>query len=150
MNLTEQEKVYLINELDEYFEVVEMTSDAELVSEQIVDLLNEVLSDDDLEDQEHEARAAIGHFIWENQVCYGKTVYSEEKMLNGLHYRFNEGDVVDVSEIFRILKRVEEADLETVETATREEKQQSDDLSLKMLREMDREKARESLKQFRV
>ena len=124
MILTEQEKCFLIDELDDYFEKAEVHSETPLISEKIVEILEAVLSDDTIEDQEFETRKRIGNFIWDNQICYGVDCYSlcEELNLQGKRYSYHKDDVINAGEVMRVLKRLEDEEFE-IGTATQSEKQ---------------------------
>ena len=112
MKLSEQEKNFLIDELDDYFEEVQMQSTTFMESEMIVSLLDQVLMDERIEDQESAAREKVGQFIWDHQVCYGIESFSSGLSLNGKPFRYQQGEVINVTEIFRILKRIEDVDFE--------------------------------------
>lgn len=150
MTLTQQEKVWLVDQLDDYFEEVEMRSAALMVSETIVNMLESVLMNETIEDQEHAVRAKIGNYFWDNQVCYGKDCFSSGTGLNGKPFTYKDGEVINVSEIMEILKRFETEDFDEIGLATNQEKGEATALAQEMLREtyQNREEITEKIKPF--
>jgi hypothetical protein len=115
--LTEQEKAFLVDELDEYFDQIQVQTEVSLISEKIVEIIETVLADETLDDQQRELRSRLSHFIWANNIQNGVAVTVQDLQLNGKPFQYNQGDYIDVIQLMRIILRLEDQDFEQ-ETAT--------------------------------